>query len=211
MNVLIGIIGYCGFVRAYPLGPELMSRLTAQCWPPGVELCELNWGPVAVVQQLQGAARPPQRVVLIGAPDRQLPEGTVSCRRWAGGTLDPALIQERMFEAVTGVISLDNLLVIGTQFQVWPAQTCTVELQWPTSGFGDLVLQELEQVRGTGRVLGEQPMNEATCVAVDSLARHAVRLALHGPDEWMPLLRMQDLAPVAPVLHHRFARGHRYA
>ena len=130
MRTTIGIVGYYGFVRGYPLGPELLERLRALHWPHEVEIRELNWGPVAIVQDFQASAAKPDRIVLVGALDRGLISGTVSCRRWAGGKLDAAGVQRRMFEAVTGVISLDNLLVIGTHFGIWPAETFSVELQW---------------------------------------------------------------------------------
>ena len=119
MRTIVGIVGYYGFVRGYPLGPELMERLHALAWPDDVDIREMNWGPVAIVQDFQAQAEKPQRVVLVGALDRGLADGTVSCRRWTGGALDLDAVQRRMFEAVTGVISLDNLLVIGAQFGIW--------------------------------------------------------------------------------------------
>ncbi len=134
MRTTIGIVGYYGFVRGYPLGPELMERLRALTWPSDIDIREMNWGPVAIVQDFQASADKPDRVVLVGALDRGLAAGTVSCRRWAGGQLDAQAVQRRMFEAVTGVISLDNLLVIGAHFGIWPAETFSVELQWPESG-----------------------------------------------------------------------------
>ncbi|MEO7392731.1 MAG: hypothetical protein ABIU58_11185, partial [Ramlibacter sp.] len=158
MRTIIGIVGYYGFVRGYPLGPELLEHLNLLEWPEGTEIREMNWGPVAIVQDLQASAVPPARVVLIGALDRGLAAGTVSCRRWAGGAAEPAAVQRRMFEAVTGVISLDNLLVIGAHFGVWPQDTYTVELQWAESGLGDLVLDEIGQGLVPGQVVGERPL-----------------------------------------------------
>ena len=151
MRTVIGIVGYYGFVRSYPLGPELMERLQAQAWPQETEIREMNWGPVAIVQDFQAEATKPGCVVLVGALDRGLALGTVSCRRWAGGTLDSAAVQRRMFEAVTGVVSMDNLLVIGAQFGVWPAETFTVELQWPDSGLGDLYWARSRSIMASAR------------------------------------------------------------
>ena len=204
MRTTIGIVGYYGFVRGYPLGPELMERLRALHWPHEVEIRELNWGPVAIVQDFQASAAKPDRIVLVGALDRGLISGTVSCRRWAGGKLDAAGVQRRMFEAVTGVISLDNLLVIGTHFGIWPAETFSVELQWPESGLGDLVLGELDL--GQGRVVGESPLSADNERAVNELlaAIRCVAVDGDGGSFAMDRLTAEALTPVAAVLHHRF-------
>lgn len=204
MRVIVGIVGYYGFVRGYPLGPELMERLQALAWPHEAEIREMNWGPVAIVQDFQAAADPPNRVVLVGALDRGLAVGSVSCRRWVGGALDPAAVQRRMFEAVTGVIALDNLLVIGTQFGIWPRETCTVELQWPESGLGDLVLGEIEVDHHRGQVVGDMPLTPDNERVVAQLVDAVRALALPDTLPELPALTVEQLTPVAAVAHHRF-------
>jgi hypothetical protein len=204
MRTTIGIVGYYGFVRGYPLGPELMERLRALCWADDVDIREMNWGPVAIVQDFQASADKPDRVVLVGALDRGLAPGTVSCRRWAGGELDAAAVQRRMFEAVTGVISLDNLLVIGAHFGIWPAETFSVELQWPESGLGDLVLGEIELHPGRGQVVGDGPLSADNKRIVNELVAAIRSIAVDGGSPAMDRLTVEALTPVAPVLHHRF-------
>lgn len=204
MHTLIGIVGYCGFVRGYPLGPGLMAQLQALDWPAGTEIRELNWGPVAIVQELQSAPALPGRVVLVGTVDRCGADGDVRCHRWVGGALDPLAVQQRMFEAVTGVVGLHNLLVIGAQFGVWPAATYTVELQWPESGLGDLVLGELDGGLPPGRVVGEQPLTPANAQVVGRLVDAIRRFALEPAPEGVPALTTSALAPAAPMSHHRF-------
>jgi hypothetical protein len=204
VHTLVGIVGYYGFVRGYPLGPDLMERLRALRWRDGVEVREMNWGPVAIVQDLQALDQLPTRVVLVGARDRGWPPGTVRSRHWQGGALEPAAVQRRMFEAVTGVISLDNLLVIGTQFRVWPAQTYTVELQWPESGLGDLVLDEMQIEHGRGQVVGEQPLSPDNQRIVQQLVAAVTSLVLDEAPADVHPLTVQQLTPVATVSHHRF-------
>ena len=204
MRVVIGIVGYYGFVRGYPLGPELMERLNALAWPDGVEIREMNWGPVAIVQDFQAQTDRPGRVVLVGALDRGQPEGRVSCRRWAGGAIDLAAVQRRMFEAVTGVISVDNLLVIGAHFGVWPEETFSVELQWPDSGLGDLVLGEIDVNHVSGQVVGERPISADNERIVQRLVDAVRRLALDETPQGVQPLTVAQLTPVASVLHHRF-------
>ena len=204
MRTIIGIVGYYGFVRGYPLGPELMERLSALPWSSDVDIREMNWGPVAIVQDFKASDDKPERVVLVGALDRGLATGTVSCRRWAGGILEVSAVQRRMFEAVTGVISLDNLLVIGAHFGVWPPSTFTVELQWLEAGIGDLVLDEIESIRGTSQVVGELPLTPENDLVVQRLVESIRRVALDIAPSNMQLLTVEQLTPVAAVLHHRF-------
>ena len=204
MRTVVGIVGYYGFVRGYPLGPELMERLHALPWPDDVEIREMNWGPVAIVQDFQAQANKLDRIVLVGALDRGLADGSVSCRRWAGGALDPAAVQLRMFEAVTGVISLDNLLVIGAQFGIWPQQTFTVELQWPESGLGDLVLGEIDVDRRRGQVVGERPLSPENDRIVQRLVDAVRGLALDSEPHDVQPLTVEQLTPVATLSHHRF-------
>jgi hypothetical protein len=200
--VVVGIVGYCGFVSGYPLGPRLMQGLRAGPWPEGSEVTEMNWGPLAIVQDFQARGLQPERVVLIGGLDRGRAAGTVSCRRWAGGRLDADAVQRRMFEAVTGVVSLDNLLVIGAHFGIWPAPTYTVELQWPASGLGDLVLAEA--ARAPGRVVGSAPLDADGEATVARIVHAARSLALEQPPPDVQALTAAQLGPVAPVLHPRF-------
>ena len=206
MSTVVGIVGYFQFLRGYPLGPELMTRLRTAPWAKGLDIREMNWGPIAIVQDFQAQSVRPDRVVLIGAVDRGLPSGTVSCHRWVGGTLDPLAVQRRVFEGVTGVISLDNLIVIGAHFGVWPDDLLTVEMQARESDVSELVLGEIEsgRARGSAEVIGEQPPTQARLRIVERLVE-AVRQAVL--DEWtaeVQPLSIDQMAPAAAFSHHRF-------
>ena len=207
-RIVIGIVGYYQFIRGYPLGPELMERLRAGPWPEGVEIRELNWGPIAIVQDLQASGVTYDRVVLVGAIDRGLDHGTISMRRWAGGTLDPLAVQRRVFEAVTGVISLDNLLVIGAHFGIWPRELYTVEAQFGESSLSDLVLAEIEVDRASGQmaIIGEKPLSPDNDRIVDrivEMTRRAALVAAPSLADTLPLTVEQLTAPAA-VLHNQF-------
>ena len=56
--------------------------------------------------------------------------------------VDEIKIQERIFEGVTGVVSLENTLVIGDYFKIWPKEVFTVEVDLPGEVFGDIVIAE---------------------------------------------------------------------
>jgi hypothetical protein len=205
MHAVVGIVGYYGFVRGYPLGPEFLERLRKRPWPAGAEIREMNWGPVAIVQDFQASGDKPDRVVLVGTCDRGQPAGSVRCRRWIGGALDPLKMQQRMFEAVTGVISLDNLLAVGEQFGIWPrGETYAVQLDWPESGLGDLVLGEASIDHARGHVVGEQPLTPDNERIVRTLVETVHSLALESSPGDLPTLSFDQLTPVARVAHHGF-------
>lgn len=140
-RVLIGVVGTTPVLDCYPLGPVLMAKLHAQSWPGVSATIEnMSWGPVAIVQSIQASDVRHDRAVLIGAVQRGRTPGAVMVGHWQGGTLEADLMQERMFEAVTGIVSLDNLLVIGEHFSIWPPELVTVEVELPKTCFGDMVI-----------------------------------------------------------------------
>ena len=214
-RVVIGIVGYFQFIRGYPLGPELMQRLLAVPWPDGTEICEMNWGPIAIVQDFQAKAEKYDRVVLVGAVDRGLATGVVTSRRWVGGVLETLEVQRRVFEAVTGVISLDNLLIIGAHFDVWPEELITVEAQFSEDSLSDLVLAEIEIDREAGEmaVIGTRPLTEDNNKIVDrivELTRTAALDGVSGVGQIQPLTADQ-LTAVSPFSHHQFMDDHQAA
>jgi hydrogenase maturation protease len=135
-RVLVGTVGY-HLLRDYSVGPHLLPRLRAMDWPPGVEVDELNWGPVAVVQHFETLSQPYDRVVILTATDLGKVAGTITLRRWRGGLPDLLAIQDRVAEAVTGTISVYNLLVIGEYFHIWPAEVLLVDVQPGEEEAGD--------------------------------------------------------------------------
>ena len=206
MRTIVGIVGYYQFLRGYPLGPELMESLRAAPWASGLDIREMNWGPIAIVQDFQAQTTLPERVVLVGAVDRGLPAGSVNCRRWVGGALDPLAVQRRVFEGVTGVISLDNLVVIGAHFGVWPEMLFTVEMQSQESDVSDLVLSEIEgdRLRGSNGVIGERPLTADNRRIVQRLVEAIRHAALDDEVPQAQPLRVEGLTPAAPFSHHRF-------
>jgi hydrogenase maturation protease len=127
-RVLVGTVGYHN-LSDFSLGPKLLPRLQAGDWPSGVEVEELHWGPIMVVQHFQALPQPYERVVLVAARPSGRAVGTVTLRQWRGGLPAAQEIQERVSEAVTGIISLDNLLVVGEHFGIWPAEVLIVDVE----------------------------------------------------------------------------------
>ncbi len=205
----IGLVGYYQFVRGYPIGPILKEQIESAEWfDDDVVIKELNWGPIAIVQEFQAEGVEYDRFVLITAIDRDLPNGTVTCRRWLGGDMDVIAIQDRVFEAVTGVISMDNLLVIGDHFGVWPEEVITVEAQLQDTAFGDLVMSEMEndRQRGETSIIGDNPLSGAMVRLVNDIFEklsHAVLRGAAGME--LEPLGVNQLNALTDVCHNKFA------
>ncbi|MEE8321861.1 MAG: hypothetical protein V3R68_08480 [Gammaproteobacteria bacterium] len=207
-RVAIGLVGYYQFIRGYPLGPELRERLDEISWHEiDVNIKEMNWGPIAIVQDFQASSIPYDRIVLVAGVDRGMQAGSVTCRHWLGGKLDDSVVQDRIFEAVTGVINLDNLLVIGEHFNIWPEELITIEVQLADSSFGDFVLSELEVNRDVGeaRIVGENPLTADVEKVVEqavTMTQTAATEGVKGLANLMPLT-IEQLTPLAEVCHNQ--------
>lgn len=163
-RVLIGTIGYHN-LRNHSLGPILFPRLKAMKWPAWVLVEEMNWGPVAIVQRLQAEPEPFKRVVFLSARPQD-PEGRITLYRWQGGLPGEEEIQQRLAEAVTGVISLDNLLIVGEHFKVWPQEVLVVDVapgrQEAGPSLSERVASQIPLILDTVRdlALGDYPCYE---------------------------------------------------
>jgi len=100
----------------------------------------MNWGAVHIVQGLEPQRGQFERAVLVSCVERGMPAGTLRFGIWQHERMDALALQDRIYEAVTGIVSLDNLLVIGEHFNVWPAEVLTIELEAPQTLFGDAAL-----------------------------------------------------------------------
>lgn len=127
-RVLVGTIGYEN-LRDFSIGPKLLPELRAIDWPPGVDVEEMNWGPIAIVQNFEAMTTPYDRVVILTANRRDRPTGTITTYRWCGDLPSDEEIQDRVSEAVTGVISLDNLLIVGEYFEIWPDEVIIIDVE----------------------------------------------------------------------------------
>ncbi len=143
-RVLVGGVGYRN-LRDHSVGPLLIERLQSQDWPPGVEIDDLSFGPIAFVQRLQDL-EPYDRIVFVGAVARGRVRGEVYRYRWDGILPDAEEIQARVAEAVTGVISLDNLLIIAGYFGVLPEEVVLVEIEPVVEEWGDTFTPLVAQV-----------------------------------------------------------------
>ena len=140
---LIGIVGYSPVLDSYPLGPNLMNNLKERDWANiNVDIQNMTWSPIHITQRLQENKLEFDRVVLVGSKTISTNPGRVESYKWKSKKVDEIKIQERIFEGVTGVVSLENTLVIGDYFKIWPKEVFTVEVDLPGEVFGDIVIAE---------------------------------------------------------------------
>lgn len=135
-RTLIGGVGY-HYLRDFSVGPWLVERLREERWPEGVAVEELSYDPVKIAHRLAGAAPPFARLVVVGAARRGRRPGSVATYRWDGVLPDPERIQDRVSEAVTGVIDLDNLLVVLRAFGAAPGEVFVVEIEPDVEAMGE--------------------------------------------------------------------------
>lgn len=135
IRTLIGAVGYSD-LRDFSVGPAILDRLAGQRWPDAVALENLSYNPISVVHRLDEAKPPFSRLVLIGAVERGRTPGSLVAYRWDGGLPDREAIQDRVAEAVTGVISLENLAIVVAALGAAPPQICIVEIEPCMEGMG---------------------------------------------------------------------------
>ncbi|HWQ12204.1 MAG TPA: hydrogenase maturation protease [Roseiflexaceae bacterium] len=135
MPVLIACVGY-RFLRDLSVGPELAPALGRLDWPADVEVCDLHFGPIHMVHWLEERPGYYGRIVFVAAVERGRERGRVYCYRWDGALPGAEEIQRRVEEAVTGVISLDNLLIVGRHFGALPPDVVVVEVEPEDTGWG---------------------------------------------------------------------------
>ena len=165
-KVFIGTVGY-HILSNHSIGPILLPNLREQDWPEGVFVDELNWGPIAVVQQFEATEVPYDRIILLTAIERsERAIGDLTVFQWLGGLPDEQQIQACVGDAATGVISVENLLVIGQYFKVWPKEVFLVDVEPGPEVAGEhltaTVAVKVPQVIETIRTLAKNGIAEIT-------------------------------------------------
>ena len=128
-KILIGTIGYHNLGN-HSIGPVLLQQLQKINWRHEVDVEEMNWGPIAIVQRFQAMAMPYKKIILLSAIERKERKiGEITVYKWQGSLPDEEMIQACIGDAVTGVISTENLLIIGEYFKIWPDEVYVVDVE----------------------------------------------------------------------------------
>jgi len=142
LRVLVGGIGYRN-LRDGSIGLHVIERLVGRAGND-VEVEDVSYHPVGLSQNLED--RPDyDRIVLVGAVARERAAGTVTAYRWDGLLPDDEEIQTRVSEAVTGVISLDNTLVVCGALGGFPDDVRVVEVEPGSEHWGEELTPEVEE------------------------------------------------------------------
>ena len=135
---LVGALGYRN-LRDHSVAFEVLERLSEADLGPDVVLEDVSYNPIAVVQWLESLdeeSRFAHVIVVSGIGRDGRPAGAVTLRDWDRVLPSNELIQQAIAEAVTGIISLDNTLVIAGYFQALPARVTIVEIEPLDHAFG---------------------------------------------------------------------------
>jgi hydrogenase maturation protease len=149
MRVLVGGVGYRN-LRDGSLGPWVADRLAERARAGEmaaieVEVEDISYHPVGLSQNLE--ERPAyDRLVLVGAVRRGRRPGTIHAYRWDGELPDAEEVQARVSEAVTGVISLENTLVVCGALGGLADDVRVVEVEPADDGWGEGFSPELERM-----------------------------------------------------------------
>ncbi|MEJ7624400.1 MAG: hypothetical protein WKF34_10455 [Pyrinomonadaceae bacterium] len=136
MSVLIAGVGHPN-LKDLSFGQILLPHLEKHEWPGYVDLENLSFGAIAVLQWFQDFPGKYRKVVFVSAVERdgRVP-GTLDVYKWQFPELSVEVVQECVSESVTGIISLDNLLMILQQFDALPREVEIVEIEPVDSSIG---------------------------------------------------------------------------
>ena len=202
---LIGIVGYSAIMDSYPLGPPLMTGLeTALADAPSVTIENFTWSPVHIVQRFENDEMPkPERMVLIGLSATTINPGNVTACQWRGGKASELTVQERVYEAVTGIVDLENTLMIGEYFKAWPTECFTIEADMQPNTFGRLVMADSEGWGADEKAL-EEHFGFSPAEQRQRIISMAENIARHGENTSQTLHEKsaETLTPVQPFIEN---------
>lgn len=171
-KTLIGTVGY-HILGNHSMPPMLFHHLQEMTWPDHVKVDELNWGPVAVVQMFEAEQPAFEKVIILCGIERNDRDiGQIDVFQWLGKLPDEEQIQACVGDAATGVISVENLLVIGEYFKVWKDEVYLVDVEPGPEVAGEAWTPEMKE-------------------SIPDVISTIKRLALTGPDEQMRLSYLQ--------------------
>jgi hypothetical protein len=163
----------------------------------------MTWGPIHIVQRFQDPeVETPDRLILVGCASTSSEPGKVDVYRWAGGPLPEQVIQERVYEAVTGIVDIENTLVIGDHFGIWPKDCFAIEVDMQADAFGRMVIADSE---GWADDLAlEQHLGFSPAAMIQDIADHAHKLVTNaGAGVSLPSKSVADLAPISAFTQNR--------
>ncbi len=133
--VLVSGIGYSN-MSDMSFGRVLLGELEKMDWSENVHVEDLNFGPIMIYQWLEEFPVKFDKAVLVSAAKRGREPGTLEVYRWQDPQPSEDEIQASIGAAVTGVLSLENLLIVCGHFGVFPEDVTIVEIEPQTEEYG---------------------------------------------------------------------------
>ncbi len=143
VRVLVAGVGY-GNLSDFSFGPLLVERLRGDGRFPGVDVEDLSYHPIAILQKLTEPEHHYDKIVLVGSVARGEPPGTVRRYEPAGELPEEEAIQNCVAEAVTGIVSLENLLTLTRYFGVLPEGSAVIEVEPEVETWGERLSPSVE-------------------------------------------------------------------
>jgi hypothetical protein len=94
VRMLIAGVGY-QHLRDMSLGPVVIAQLQQEPWPPGVDLADLSYGPIAVMHSLDDLPAY-DHIIFVAGVSRARQPGRVDCYQWQHVLPDREEIQARV-------------------------------------------------------------------------------------------------------------------
>lgn len=137
MRALVGVVGYRN-LRDFSAAFEVMEQLSSLDLGAHAVVEDTSYNPVAVVQWLEGLTPADRfdRAVFVSSLARGHEPGRVTAYRWDGGMPPDDQVQQAITEAVTGIIAVENTVVVGGYFKVLPAEVVLIEIEPLEHEFG---------------------------------------------------------------------------
>lgn len=150
MRVIVGSVGYPDLCD-HSAGLAVVERLAERAWPEEVSCEDLSYGPIAVMQRFQDD--PPERcfhraIFVSGVSRPGRAPGTVTVYRWDRVLPSDEEVQRAVSDAVTGIIFVDNTVIVTGYFGVLPAEVVLVEIEPLLHEFGDTLSPPVAEVIG---------------------------------------------------------------
>lgn len=176
-RVLVAGVGYFN-QSDLSIGGHVIRALQEEEWGAGYDVEELSYGPIAVIHRLNEQEPRHRRAVFVGAVQRDRRPGEIVCYRWDGHLPPEDEIQGRVGQALSGVVDLENLLIITEQFEALPKDVVVVEIE-PVSAAAGLELStelaaEMPRLLELVRRFAETPTAELDLSPLGRLAPAAV-------------------------------------
>jgi len=129
VKVLIAGVGHPN-LKDLSFGQVLLPHLKKQKWAENFDLENLSFGAIAVLQWFQDFPGKYEKVVFVSAAERERrAPGTLDVYKWNFAPLNEEVVQECVAESVTGIISLDNLMMILQYFKALPPEVVVLDLE----------------------------------------------------------------------------------